>query len=966
MVQLFCVPQISNAILYGDHQYTHLVYDLNTDTKEAIVGGGIREAGEDYWENALCYDVQADFSSTYDPSWWRDLVVPSTITYNNETYTVVGIAERAFGKTGMVHSITLPSTIRTIGSEAFYVCVSLESVDIPYDAPLSKIEPETFFYCKKLKSIRLPKHIKSIGAYAFSDCYELTGINIPGACLSIGNEAFKWCQKMEKLTIEDGEAELACGFTYQVSYNYGGNELDKPTYRGLFGDCPIKELYVGRNMTYPTIGQALYPPFLSISNYGYNLAGNKFKQGISFRSVEFGETVTEINDSLFWGCHVANEVSLPAKLRSIGKCAFCNNNTGAFFSSKQYQLTIPSSVERIDSAAFFNCTSLMKMIFESQTPPIVGSRALTSSKFYVPSGCGGVYRQQWNATRIIDPADELLTINVRTAGSLYSRILAQDIQAKDVYRLKLKGTLNEDDYATLKEMRNLYDCDLSELTIEQIPYNIFKESDALTYIKLPKNLTSIPDSMFIWCPYLSGVLEIPSTCTSIGRNAFYGTGITSINYESPIIFGKQSFDRCYALENLNIHGEGTIIGNRAFSYAGIKHLTLGNGVVVADSAFYYNSQLEDITFEDGVKSLGKNAFYSSDGLKRIVIKGDIYDIHECPFPTRKDRTQYDVYLSDITSWLNTKFPTLESSPLFLAAEVFLNNSPLVDVEIPQGVDSIRNYAFYNCRDLRSVSLPEGLKNIGEGAFQKCPITDLQLPSTLLSIEKEAFAECDISSDIDLPLSLQFIGEESFLGCSQVSRIIAHWDDPFVLEKSAFSGINPNSDCYLYIPIGTATKYVKSGWNVIPNMKEAGILRIGTNDGGSITYADSTFSNKTETFYFSPYKSFYVYVNPEQGKIAKIMRLNDADVSTEVEDGKLFFEEPEENFNLDIIFTNEDIQPGDVNDDGTVNVTDVINIANYILKKTSNELVKYIGDMNGDGIINVTDVIITVNSILNNE
>ena len=63
-------------------------------------------------------------------------------------------------------------------------------------------------------------------------------------------------------------------------------------------------------------------------------------------------------------------------------------------------------------------------------------------------------------------------------------------------------------------------------------------------------------------------------------------------------------------------------------------------------------------------------------------------------------------------------------------------------------------------------------------------------------------------------------------------------------------------------------------------------------------------------------------------------------------------------------TIKDFMPGDVNNDGIVNVTDAIGIVNYVLKNVPSTFVEVAADVNGDGIINVTDAIGIINMILN--
>lgn len=95
--------------------------------------------------------------------------------------------------------------------------------------------------------------VTSIGAGAFRNCKSLTSITIPGSVTSIGNRAFEECTSLKELRIEDSDVTLSLG--YQV---WGGNGWAG---EGLFYDCPIATLYLGRNLSYETSFYGGYSPF---------------------------------------------------------------------------------------------------------------------------------------------------------------------------------------------------------------------------------------------------------------------------------------------------------------------------------------------------------------------------------------------------------------------------------------------------------------------------------------------------------------------------------------------------------------------------------------------------------------------------------------------------------------------------------------------------------------------------------
>ncbi|MBR4989391.1 MAG: leucine-rich repeat domain-containing protein [Bacteroidaceae bacterium] len=139
-----------------------------------------------------------------DNEYSGDIVIPSTITYKSKTLTVTSIGESAF------------------------------------------------FYCSGLTSITIPNSVTSIGYGAFSYCSGLTSITIPNCVTSIGNDAFYYCTSLKELRIEDGAETLSLGYD-----NYD---------EGLFYDCPIMILYLGRNFSYRTGYDCGYSPFYKIKS----------------------------------------------------------------------------------------------------------------------------------------------------------------------------------------------------------------------------------------------------------------------------------------------------------------------------------------------------------------------------------------------------------------------------------------------------------------------------------------------------------------------------------------------------------------------------------------------------------------------------------------------------------------------------------------------------------------------------
>ena len=115
------------------------------------------------------------------------VTVPATVSYNGTTYKVTAVGGSAFRECSIT-SVSLPSTITSIGSSAFCDCSSLTSITLPQG--VTSIGAGAFNGCIYLNSINMPSGITDIGASAFYDCRNLYSISFPSKLNTIGAEAF--------------------------------------------------------------------------------------------------------------------------------------------------------------------------------------------------------------------------------------------------------------------------------------------------------------------------------------------------------------------------------------------------------------------------------------------------------------------------------------------------------------------------------------------------------------------------------------------------------------------------------------------------------------------------------------------------------------------------------------------------------------------------------------------------------
>ena len=107
-----------------------------------------------------------------------NIIIPETVVFNEVTYRVTSIGERAFANYDFITSIVIPDSVTSIGEEAFYDCEFLASIVIGNG--VTSIGEEAFSRCESLTSIVIPDSVTSIGQSAFQDCSSLTSIAFNG------------------------------------------------------------------------------------------------------------------------------------------------------------------------------------------------------------------------------------------------------------------------------------------------------------------------------------------------------------------------------------------------------------------------------------------------------------------------------------------------------------------------------------------------------------------------------------------------------------------------------------------------------------------------------------------------------------------------------------------------------------------------------------------------------------------
>ena len=122
----------------------------------------------DFEVDGIYYNKNSDGTSvsvtykSYSYSYWGDVIIPSSVTYNGITYSITSIDYKAFSDCKYLKSVEIPNSVTKISDGAFSNCSGLTSITIPNS--VTTIGNTAFYYCSGLKSVEIPNSVTSIGA----------------------------------------------------------------------------------------------------------------------------------------------------------------------------------------------------------------------------------------------------------------------------------------------------------------------------------------------------------------------------------------------------------------------------------------------------------------------------------------------------------------------------------------------------------------------------------------------------------------------------------------------------------------------------------------------------------------------------------------------------------------------------------------------------------------------------------
>jgi hypothetical protein len=768
------------------------------------IGTGIIKA---VFPNTVSVPVSRDGgTATYDPN---NVLFENGFVYDAKKTTII------YAPMSLQGAFAVPSTVTTIGPNAFLGCTKLSSVSLP--SRLTTINDGAFKGCSSLSSAKLPETLTSIGASAFEDCTALTDITIPNSVTTLGNKvfqncigasslklsnkltsiplrAFAYCEKIPSADIPGTASSIGtfafyeCSSLTSVKIPSSVKEIGNYAFQetGLTSvEIPNSVTKIGNsvfclchNLTTATIGN-------SVETIGYNL----FYKCEKLTSIVFPNSITSFDINILYGCTSLKSVVLPNQITTITK-NFFNGCTGLT------SVEIPASVTSIEVDAFSGCTGLTSVI----VPPHVTS--IADGAF---NNCTGLIKSAYPAT-IENPFANGMTLAYNPEGTIIDDSIIYGPGKTAIYFVS-PNTASE--FTIPASVTAITDnaftaCDNLTSVISPMAIPPVMDNDAFSglydtaILTVPEaSLTDYLDTNWsqfknirfgnpavVSTVYSDGVLNyrlIPATRSGENNLALvipgdysnlnevtiperFNRAISDGSVERYYITGiaPKAFSDCTGLKSVSFHrrNSSTTIGAYAFAGSGVTSVSLSSSIEsIGENAFQNTSELEEITMPAALKTVGADAFKGSKCSR--------------------------VNVSDIKAWCNIDFANADANPLSYG-ELYKDGEKLTTLVIPNLTTEIKKYAFNNASAITSVILGNGMKSIGEGAFNGCSgLAEVVFPPSMEAIGASAFAGNSSLATIVMGHSVKTIGDKAFNGCA-ASNVSITAQTPPAASNNTFS------------------------------------------------------------------------------------------------------------------------------------------------------------------------------------
>ena len=708
----------------------------DSSLKSVVIREGVREIGEKSFANPAS---QSSTTGYYGHPQLTHVQLPSTL----ET-----IGRQAFAYCDALGSLALPSSLKTIGDHAFKDCSSMVLL-CPENLNLHSIGMYAFDGCSAMTGINLGRELISIGDHAFNACHSLKEISFPESMENYGQEMLRYCRSLEKITIGGDNTPVLDGWKW-----FGMLFTNSSA-----SDSSLKSVVIREGVR--EIGEKSFAnPASQSSTTGYY--GHP-----QLTHVQLPSTLETIGRQAFAYCDALGELVLPSSLKTIGDYAFkdcssmvltCPEELNLHFigmcafdgCSAMTGINLGSELISIGDHAFNACHSLKEISFPESMENF-GQEMLRYCRSLEKITIGGP------KTPVLD--------GWKWFGMLFTNSSASDSSLKTVIIREGVTEIGEKSFANPAGQSSTS--------------GYFGHPD-LTHVELPSTLETIGRQAFAYCDAL-GTLALPSGLKVIGDYAF--TNCHSLNLSCPQdlslhTIGQYAFNECHALNSINLGSKLRYVGNCAFNSC---------------------TSLREIAFPPSVETFGQEVLRYCSSLETLVIGGPktpVLDGRQWIGCLKQESALKTLILSEgVTELANRCF----ANPAGADSSNWYGFPHLQNISLPSTLRVISDLAFSHSIALTSVRLPDALTSLSDGnPFQSCAALTTLTSCTYNSVIADfaAAMELDYTWNVSSAMPLTLAGETLMVDVNAELAPVLSGHVPEAPEGFVFDGWYQDAACTL--------------------------------------------------------------------------------------------------------------------------------------------------------------------------
>lgn len=679
------------------------------------------------------------------------------------TYRVIDINAKTcevYSCNKNVKKVVIPSSVmgyKVTVIRGFFGCKSLTSISIPNS--VSSIEVDAFGYCDKLETITLPSSLTTIGKYAFRECRSLKSISIPNSVISIGSYAFYCCENMESATLSNSMTRIENSLFWDCKSLKNISGFNNVEYIGSWAfyntpwlaNLPEGENYIGKVLL-EYKGKLPANTTIKVKDGCTQICSSAYSDQDGLVAVIIPSSLVNLDGSPFPGCYNLGSITV-----STGNPVFdSRNNCNAIIKTKENELvvgcvgsTIPNSVKSIGYLAFY-CAGL----HEINIPDNIDSIAHSAYR-----GCSYVKK--------ITIGKGLRTMGNYCFGSV-TRANSITVSAANPY-FDSRDNCN----AIIETATNklILGCNNTVIpnTVKIIGEEAFYQNDNISSLIIPNSVTTIEQNAFTFMRNLCSItigknvkdiagyilwnyrnklksirslIDFP---TDINKNAFqkYSNQEDSIynhtilyiprgskaNYQSAA--GWKNFKHIVEIDDDEVF-KGMVFTEKTIEGVELAYMVTDVdkkecGLVASNNDVKGKVTIPSSANGFTVRSIGEDVFYSFNNdraLTEVVIPNTIQTVGKQAF----------FYCEDMVA-------TIPSSVTCLDDEAF-DNCKKITADDLSNVTTFGRYALCSCEKIENIKLGSSVKIIGEWAFFGTGITNITIPKTVESIGKAVLGRCE--------------------------------------------------------------------------------------------------------------------------------------------------------------------------------------------------------------------------------